>query len=131
MNDSVKSVVEKMFDAFKGGDVDEFVATVSDDTVWIYHGTQIIPKARFEKKEGVRAFYNNIMERTEIINFEPLQYIVEGEMVVVLGREHQKVKRSGRELKQDWVQIYTLKNNLITRMEEFATSEEVEKQGYS
>ena len=64
------------------------------------------------------------MEKTEIINFEPLQYIVEGNMVVVLGREHQKVKRSGRELKQDWVQIYTVENGLITKMEEFATSEE-------
>lgn len=86
--------------------------------------TQIIPKGRFEKKDGVRVFYTNIMEKTEIINFEPLQYIVEGNMVVVLGREHQKVKRSGRELKQDWVQIYTVENGLITKMEEFATSEE-------
>lgn len=67
------------------------------------------------------------MERTEIINFEPPQYIVDDNMVVVLGREHQKVKRSGRELKQDWVQIYTVENNLITKMEEFATSEEVTK----
>lgn len=65
------------------------------------------------------------MERTEIINFEPQQYIVEGNMVVVLGREHQKVKRSGRELKQKWVQIYTVENDLITRIEEFATSVEV------
>ena len=65
------------------------------------------------------------MGRTEIINFEPLQYIVEGNMVVVLGKEHQKVKRSGRELKQKWVQIYTVENDLITKMEEFATSEEV------
>ena len=127
MKNSAKTVVENMFAAFSSGDADKFVATVSDDTVWIYHGTQIIPKGRFEKKEGVRAFYNNIMERTEIINFEPLQYIVEDNMVVVLGREHQKVKRSGRELKQDWVQIYTVENNLITKMEVFATSEEVTK----
>ncbi|MGV8993496.1 MAG: nuclear transport factor 2 family protein [Flavobacterium sp.] len=124
MKNSPKEIVEKMFAAFKSGNADKFVATVSDDTVWIYHGTQIIPKGRFEKKEGVRAFYTNIMEKTEIINFEPLQYIVEGNMVVVLGREHQKVKRSGRELKQDWVQIYTVENGLITKMEEFATSEE-------
>lgn len=114
-----------MFTAFSSGDADKFVATVSEDTVWIYHGTQIIPAGTFEKKEGVRAFYTNIMERTEIINFEPQQYIVEGNMVVVLGKEHQKVKRSGRELKQKWVQIYTVENNLITKMEEFATSEEV------
>lgn len=125
MKNSAKTVVDKMFSAFSSGDVEKFVATVSDDTVWIYHGTQIIPAGTFEKKEGVRAFYTNILERTEIINFEPQQFIVEGNMVVVLGREHQKVKRSGRELKQKWVQIYTVENDLITRMEEFATSEEV------
>lgn len=78
-----------------------------------------------KKKDGVRTFFTNIMERTEIINFEPQQYIVEGNMVVVLGQEHQRVKRSGRELKRKWVQIYTIENNLITKMEEFATSEEV------
>ena len=127
MKSNAKEVVEEMFAAFTSGDVDKFVATVSDDTIWIYHGTQIIPKGRFEKKEGVRAFYTNIMERTQIVNFEPIQYIVEGNMVVVLGREHQKIKRSGRELKQDWVQIYTVENDLITKMEEFATSEEVKK----
>ncbi len=125
MKNSAKAVVERMFAAFSSGDADKFVATVSDDTVWIYHGTQIIPKGRFEKKEGVRTFFSNILDKTEIINFEPQQYIVEGNTVVVLGREHQKVKRSGRELKQKWVQIYTVENDLITRMEEFATSEEV------
>ncbi|MFD1160976.1 nuclear transport factor 2 family protein [Hwangdonia seohaensis] len=127
MKNSAKKVVENMFAAFSSGDADKFVATVSEDTVWIYHGTQIIPAGTFEKKEGVRTFFTNIMERTEIINFEPQQYIVEGNMVVVLGREHQKVKRSGRELKQKWVQIYTVENDLITRMEEFATSAEVTK----
>lgn len=126
MRNTSKAVVEKMFEAFSEGDVEKFVGTVSEDTVWIYHGTQIIPAGTFEKKDGVRTFFINIMERTEIINFEPQQYIVEGNMVVVLGKEHQRVKRSGRELKQKWVQIYTIENNLITKMEEFATSEEVE-----
>ncbi len=125
MKNSAKNVVENMFAAFSSGNVDKFVETVSDDTVWIYHGTQIIPAGVFKKKEGVRAFYTDILKKTEIINFEPQQYIVEDNMVVVLGKEHQKVKRSGRELKQKWVQIYTVENNLITKMEEFATSEEV------
>lgn len=125
MKNSAKAVVDKMFSAFGSGDVEKFVATVSDNTEWIYHGTQIIPAGTFEKKEGVRAFFSNILDKTEIISFEPQQFIVERKMVVVLGQEHQKVKRSGRELKQKWVQIYTVENGLITRMEEFATSEEV------
>lgn len=114
-----------MFSAFGRGDIEKFVETVSDNTVWIYHGTQIIPKGIFENKEGVKTFFRNILDKTEIINFDPQQFIVEGNMVVVLGQEHQRVKRSGRELKQKWVQIYTVENDLITRMEEFATSEEV------
>ncbi|HUH27255.1 nuclear transport factor 2 family protein [Gelidibacter sp.] len=125
MKNPARTVVDNMFSAFSSGDIEKFVATVSDDTVWIYHGTQLIPAGVFEKKEGVRTFFTNILERTEIINFEPQQFIVEGNTVVVLGKEHQRVKRSGRELKQKWVQIYTVENGLITRMEEFATSEEV------
>ena len=93
---------------------------------WIYHGTQVIPKAIFEGTEGVRTFINNIPTQTEIISFELQQFICDGKMVVVLGLEHQKVKRSGKELKQKWVQIYTVENNLITRMAEFATSEVVD-----
>lgn len=127
MKNSAKSVVDKMFAAFRDGDVEKLVETVSDDTVWIYHGTHIIPKGTFGKKEGVRKFFTNILERTEIIDFKTRQFIVEGNMVVVLGHEHQKVKRSGRELKQKWVQIYTVENDLITKMEEFATSEEINK----
>lgn len=74
MNNAAKAVVEKMFEAFANGDADGFVATVSENTKWIYHGTQIIPAGVFENKEGVRAFYTNIIERTEIISFEPQQY---------------------------------------------------------
>ncbi|MCP2045297.1 nuclear transport factor 2 family protein [Pontibacter sp. HSC-36F09] len=127
MENLAKAVVEKMFTAFSCGEVEEFVGTVSEDTVWIYHGTQIIPKGIYEGKEGARKFINGILKSTEIISFEPQQYIVEGNNVVVLGQEHQRVKRSGRELKQKWVQVYTVENNLITRMEEFATSEVVKE----
>lgn len=125
MTNSARTVVDRMFTAFANGDVEKFIETVSEDTVWIYHGTQIIPKGTFEGKEGVRKFFNNILNNTEIINFEPQQFICEGNMVAVLGQEHQRVKKSGKELKQKWVQIYTVENDLITRMEEFATSEVV------
>ena len=123
MKNKAQLVVEKMFSAFANGDVEKFLETVSADTVWIYHGTQIIPRGTYEGIEGARTFISNILNNTEIINFEPQQYISENNTVVVLGREHQRIKKSGKELKQKWVQIYTIKNDLITRMEEFATSE--------
>lgn len=125
MTNSARSVVDRMFAAFASGDVEAFVETVSEDTTWTYHGTQIIPAGVFENREGVRTFLENILDRTEIVSFEPQQFVVEDNVVVVLGREHQRVKRSGRQLRQKWVQVYTVENDLIVRMEEFATSEEV------
>ena len=124
MNNDPKAVVDRMFTAFAKGDVDEILNTVSDDTEWIYHGTRVIPPARYAGQEGARKFFEMILNNTEVIHFTPERYIVEGQMVVVLGSEHQRVKRSGRELKQRWVQIYTVADGLITRMEEFATTEE-------
>jgi|SRR5690554_910573 len=123
MNKASKTVVEKLFKAFAEGNVDKILETVSLDSFWIYHGTQVIPKTRFEGKKEVGVFFSNILNYTEILHFEQKQYIVQDNMVVVLGNEHQRVKKSGKELKQEWVQIYTIKNNLITRMEEFAASE--------
>lgn len=116
-----------MFDAFAAGNIDAILETASEDTVWIYHGTQVIPKGEYRGKDGAKKFFSNILNGTEIIKFEAEQFIVQDNKVVVLGNEHQKVKKSGTELKQKWVQIYTIENNLIARMEEFATSEVVNK----
>lgn len=125
MKKTPKIVVDTMLNAFAAGDVDAIVDTVSDDTLWIYHGTQVIPKGEFKGKEGVRKFFTRILRGTEVLEFEAERFIIQDNVVVILGHEHQRVKRSGKELKQKWVQIYTVENNLITKMEEFATSEVV------
>lgn len=123
MNNAAKSIVEEMFAAFGKGDMEGFLKTVSADTVWIYHGTQIIPQATYKGFEGVRSFVSGILDYADMISFEPLEYIVEGNKVVVLGQEHQRVKKTSQKQQQKWVQVYTIKNGLIARMEEFATSE--------
>ena len=125
MKSQALTTVEKMFAAFGSGDLEKFRETVSEDTVWIYHGTQEIPKAIFESKGRAATFLRKILTQTGVLSFEPQQFICEGNMVVVTGQEHQRVKASGKELKQKWVQVYTVENGLITRMEEFASSEVV------
>ncbi len=125
MENSPQKVVDKMLAAFAAGDVDTILETVSEDTIWIYHGTQVIPKGEYRGKDGARKFFTNILNGTEVIKFEPEQFIIQDNMVVILGNEHQRVKKSGTELKQKWVQVYTIENDLIARMEEFATSEVV------
>jgi hypothetical protein len=56
MRSEVLITVEKMFAAFKSGDFEKFGETLSEGTLWIYHGTQVIPKSIFEGKESAIAF---------------------------------------------------------------------------
>jgi len=96
--------------------IGKFGETVSEDTIWIYHGTQKIPKAIFESKGRAATFLRKILTQTGVLSFEPQQFICEGNMVVFTGQEHdQRVKSSGKELKQKWVRVYAVENNLITR----------------
>jgi len=125
MKTEALATVEKMFAAFGSGDLEKFRETISEDTICIYHGTQEIPKATYKGKDNATTFLRNILTYTEVLSFEPQQFICEGNMVVVIGQEHQRVRKSGKELKQKWVQVYTVENNLITKMEEFAASEVV------
>ena len=127
MQNQPLATVQEMFSAFGAGDLERFKKTVSEDTVWTYHGTHKIPKATFHGREAAVRFISKILTTTEVISFEPQQFVTEGNTVVVIGEEHQKIKRTGEELKQRWVQVYTVEDNVITRMEEFAVTEIMEE----
>lgn len=117
-----KTVVEKMFDAFSRQDLAAAVDTVSDDTLWIHHGTQKLPSMRFEGKNGVRQFFAINFTSMQVEYFRVRQIIVDGKMVVALGEEKFTMAGQDGPRAQKWVQVYTVEQGLITRMEEFATS---------
>lgn len=122
MSSPEKSVVEKMFAAFDAKDVAAAVSTVSDDTLWIHHGTQKLPSMRFVGKNGVKQFFETNFNSMKVEYFRVKQIVQDGKTVIAMGEE--KFFMAGRdgELAQKWVQVYTVENGLITRMDEFATS---------
>lgn len=117
-----KTVVEKMFAAFADQDVAAAVSTVSEGTVWIHHGTQKLPSMRFVGRKGVQQFFEINFTTMQMDYFRVKQIVQDGQVVIALGEE--RFTMAGREgaMAQKWVQVYTVENGLITRMEEFATS---------
>ena len=123
MKTKARQVVEKMLNSFDQQDIDGIVATFSDDAVLIHHGTQVVPSSKFKGKEGARMFFDYSINALEVLLFETTEFMEAGEdKVIVLGREHYKMRKSGALTKNTWVQIYTVNDGLIRRMEEFATS---------
>lgn len=117
-----RKIVEEMYAAFDAKDLERVVKTFTDDAVCIYHGTQTMPAAKFKGSEGVRMFFDFNFNALKVVFFNKSQFIEEANTIIVLGNEHFISNQDGSDIKNTWVQIYTIANGLIARMEEFATS---------
>ncbi|MDN3712497.1 nuclear transport factor 2 family protein [Paracoccus cavernae] len=119
---TARKIVDQMFAAFNAKDLPGALATVSQDTLWIHHGSQKMPSVRFEGKSGAEKFFGTSFSAMKIDYFRPLTFIEQGDTVVVLGEESYVMDGIDGKLSNKWVQVYTVTNGLISKMEEFATS---------
>lgn len=129
MENTARKVIDKMFEAFAQQNIDEVVNTFSEDAILIHHGTQIMPSAKFAGREGARMFFEFNINALETVYFRPTEFIETADQVIILGSEHFISKQDRSEMKNKWVQIYTVKDGLIAKMEEFATSAAPENYG--
>lgn len=114
------ATIQRMFAAFKSGDLEALIATVHPDSRWTYFGANPqSTKAEFAGKERVRKFFERILARLEVTAFNTDEYVVQGETVVVFGSESGTVKATGETFHNEWSQKYVVQNNQITEMVEY------------
>ena len=120
---SPAEIVKAMFAAFGAGNMEELKKTLSDNTVWVYHGTDEIPyNGTYTGKDEVVKFIGNIITHVDIEGFQANHFFENGNRVVVLGNEKQRIKKNRQLLEQDWVQSFVVEDGLITRLDEFANT---------
>jgi ketosteroid isomerase-like protein len=123
MKTKARQIVDDMLRAFGQQDINAVVDTFAEDAVLIHHGTQIMPSAKFKGKDGARMFFEYNINALEVVYFNTNEFIDAGEdRLIILGNEHFISKEDGTHMKNTWVQIYTVIDGLISKMEEFATS---------
>src|SRR5690606_5405653 len=123
MKTKARQIVDDMLTAFGQQDINAVVDTFAEDAVLIHHGTQIMPSAKFKGKDGARMFFEYNINALEVVYFNTNEFIDAGEeRLIILGNEHYISKEDGTHMKNTWVQIYTVIDGLISKMEEFATS---------
>lgn len=118
----VREIVDKMFTAFDSRDLEGVISTFSKDAVLVHHGTQVMPSAKFKGLEGARMFFDYNFNAMKVGYFNKHEYFESGNTLFVLGNEHFIFNSDGSEVKNRWIQIYTVTNGLISKMEEFASS---------
>ena len=73
----------------------------------------------FEGRDGFAQYLSGILEGIQIEAFEVDEILVDGERVVVLGRETSQVRASGRRYTMNWVHVLTVRDDRVTFMREY------------
>src|ERR687893_2916067 len=110
-------VVQRGYEAFGRGDIPALLDLLTDDVEWTLQGPSVIPYAGTRYgHEGVEDFFSLVEETLEMEQFEPREFVAQGDTVVVVGYERSVVKSTGRTFEQEWTHVYTLRDSKIARV---------------
>jgi ketosteroid isomerase-like protein len=83
---------------------------------WTFQAASVIPFAGTRRgREGVAQFFSLVGETLEFQQFEPREFVGQGDNVVVLGYERNLIKLTGRTFEQEWAHVYTLRDGKIAK----------------
>lgn len=118
------AVVKDLYAAFEAGDLEKVGGLLSPDVTWTYHGSEHqIPFAGTRKgKEGVAEFFAIVGETLRGSRQAVGEMLVQGDRVAVRGWEESTVKQTGGRYKVANVHLFTVRDNLITKFDEFIDS---------
>lgn len=119
--------VQRLYQAFGSGNMDEFFSLLDDSIVWHSHYTSNIPlNGKFERAEGLQRLLQAIGNNVEILSFAPHTFLENDSAVVVLGREEARVKATGKTYQNNWVHVFTFFNDKVISINTYNTTEVVE-----
>jgi len=124
------NVVQKMFAAFGQRDLPGVLNTLAEDVDWQSPVTRSITeevswaKPRHGREE-VANFFKELFEKVQPERLETLEFIAQGDGVVVEGKNRGTVRSTGGTYEHDWVMVFTLSEGKIARLRHYYDSNDV------
>ena len=113
-------VVQRTYEAVGRGDIPALLDLLTNDVEWTLQGPSVIPFAGTRRgREEVAEFFSSVGETLEFEQFEPREFVGQGDTVVVLGFERNLIKPTGRTFEQEWAHVYTLRDGKIAKFRAF------------
>jgi len=102
-------VTKNVFAAFGAHDVDTIVGWLHPDIRIEFYGPEVIPYAgNYDGLEQARGFFETVLSSVDIHQFDPEEFICEGEQVVVTGHLRLTARSTGRQIESDFVHVITV-----------------------
>jgi ketosteroid isomerase-like protein len=109
-------VVQETYEVVGRGDIPALLELLTNDVEWNFQGPSVIPFAGTRRgPEGVAEFFTLVGETLEFEQFEPREFVAQGDTVVVLGFERNLIKPTGLTFEQEWAHVYTLRDGKVAK----------------
>lgn len=113
-------IIQDAYHKFSNGDVPGLLNLMSEDIEWQTPEIENAPFAGARRGHGeVGEFFALLDQTEEVTKFEPLEYIAQGDRVVVLGKYGATVRETGRSYETDWVHVFTVRDGKVRSFTEF------------
>jgi ketosteroid isomerase-like protein len=121
MNEQANTrLIQQAYQSIKAGDIQALLNSFSQDAQWELPDMENVPFAgKWQGHEGVRQFFSKVFEVQDVLEFEPEEYVAQGDKVVALGKFLMRVKATGSEFSSKWAQVWTVKDGKVTRFYEY------------
>ena len=116
-------LVQRCYQNFKTGNIPALLDLLDDSIEWQLpnlKGVAVSGKRRGRKE--VTEFFTTLAQTQETLSFQPKEFVAQGDKVVALGHYSFRVKATRQDFESDWAQVFTIKNDKITRFQEYADS---------
>lgn len=114
------AVIQQAFACFGQGDVPGILNTLADNVQWWVAPVENAPYTGARSGHaGAAEFFSLMSQLEDVLQFEPRDFIAQGDTVVVRGQYAARIKETGREVSSYFIQFFTVQNGKITSFEEY------------
>ena len=113
-------IVRQAYDYFKSGNIEAVLGLISNDVDWRLPKIENMPHSGTRKGiTQVTEFFSTLGEVQDAKQFEPKEFIAQGDRVVALGHYIWNVKATNREYESDFVHVFTVRDGKIAGFDEY------------
>jgi ketosteroid isomerase-like protein len=118
-------VVQDAYAAFGRGDIPTLLGYMTDDIHWrpVIGTAKHVPfSGERHGKPSVAEFFKQVSASEDFQQFEPREFVAQGDMVVALGHYRAVSKATGKTFDSDFVMVFTLRGGKVAAFREFTDS---------
>src|SRR5260370_42165088 len=101
------AIVQQGYNNFKTGNIEALLDQLSADVTWQLPEIKGVPLAgRRTGRDGVADFFATVARDQEVIEFEPREFVAQGDKVVSLGHYKWRGQEKGRPLQKQFCHTF-------------------------